>query len=96
MDRRRLLDEALDDRGQRRKFEKCEGVRRGILLFIGDRLSHWNDATGLIEPYGTSLEEQNDMMDESQDHAMCHHKKKGVKAIMTNNARTRGQLVGIN
>ena len=26
LDRRGLLDEALDDRGQRRKFEKCEGA----------------------------------------------------------------------
>ena len=25
-DGRKLLNEALDDRGQRRKYEKCEGV----------------------------------------------------------------------
>ena len=35
-DERKFLDKALDDRGQRRKYEKCERVRKEFALFIGD------------------------------------------------------------
>ena len=34
----RLLDEALDDKCQRRKYWKCERERN--LLFIGNKASH--------------------------------------------------------
>ena len=82
--------------------------RRGIPLFIGDEPSHWNDATNQMEPHGTSLEERNNIMNEPRDCTTCQHQGQGlkkknhqikikspqIKATMTDNTRTRGQLMG--
>ena len=53
--------------------------RRGIPLFIGDKPSHWKDATNQTKPRGTSLEERNDIMNEPRDCTMCQHLGQGLK-----------------